>query len=152
MSAYSYTSKGGKEKIAKILNALQTPMTRCELEKHFFISLESAKLYLKHLRDIKDVYISGWRRELEGETRGLRPIYSAGKGRNKPMPKEKIFKKPKPIIKKQKPSIPKSTQYYQKLKQDPERYFLYLKKKSHSRKMAKFIPQRDPLVSFLFPL
>lgn len=117
---YSFSSKASRQKIEKILTILsQKSLSRKEISEQIHVNYRHTKNYIDHLINTKQIYISLWKFETQGELTRNWPYYKAGNKSSKPKPDALTISE-------------KCKRYRQKLKKDDDR-----KEKLNLKRRAK---------------
>lgn len=87
LNRYSFTTLAAKQRIQRILEALsKKSMCHNEIEKIAFVNHSHTRIYIKHLVQTNQIYISKWVLEKQGNRTMYWPYYSAGNKKSKPKP------------------------------------------------------------------
>lgn len=125
-------------KIDRILELIaETPLTRLEIMTKLYISQRHAMTLLSYLHDEKKIHIAKWSHEgINGKKAHLRPMYKAGSKKDVPKPAALTINQ-----------INKRS--YARLKQDPEKYAIYLRDQNQRQKDKNFVPRMDIAASWI---
>lgn len=124
---YSFSTQSAKRKIEKILaETSKTPLSRNQIEELAHITHSYARVYIRHLLETKQIYISKWKLETQGNRTMHWPYYSAGDKKSKPKPARLT-------------SAQKCKRYREKIKKDDDRK----EKLNAKRKAKRIIPKPD---------
>lgn len=139
MPTQSFKFKSSLDKLDRLVGALSTPMTRHEIQLAMHMGKRTVNTYIAKLMEEgnKRVYIKDWKREQEGQKTHLRPVYAAGKKRDK--------KKPAPLT-----NAEINRRQYARIKANPEKYAIHLMKERHRMSMRNFKPRPDIAAAWLF--
>lgn len=87
LDRYSFRTLAAKQRIERILEATsKKALCRNEIEKIAFVNHSHTRVYIKHLLDTKQIYVSKWKLETQGKRTMFWPYYSAGNRKSKPKP------------------------------------------------------------------
>lgn len=87
LNRYSFTTLAAKQRIQRILEALsKKSMCHNEIEKIAFVNHSHTRIYIKHLVQTNQIYISKWVLEKQGNRTMYWPYYSTGNKKSKPKP------------------------------------------------------------------
>lgn len=109
----TFTKPAAKERIDRMLVSCRHGRTSAELQVIFCIDRRTVGNYIRYLREIGKLHVSGWTRESMGNRFYPVPIFKTGVGEDAP--------KPEPITKRE-----VRVRAWAKLKSEPERHKKYL--------------------------
>lgn len=88
LERYSFSTQASRQKIDKILQLISsTQLCRRQISEQIHVNLRHTKNYIDYLLANKQIYISEWKFELQGERLMNWPYYRAGDKKSKPKPK-----------------------------------------------------------------
>lgn len=122
LNKYSFSTQAAKLKIEKIIRLLsEKELSRRDLSEQVHLAYRHTKTYIDYLLLTKQIYISVWKLEAQGERTMSWPYYRAGDKKSKPKPDILTVAE-------------KCKRYRKKLKKDDDR-----KEKANLRRRAKRI-------------
>lgn len=124
MTKETYKDKRSELRIQRIIKALTgRQLTRAELETELHMAKVTAVRYLAHLMAETDrrIYLCKW---LTGETGTIKPVYTAGNGKDAKRPRKKS-------------DYRRSRDYFLRSKRDPDKHEQYLKKRRAATLLKK---------------
>lgn len=114
-----------------------TPMTRLEIETKLHISRRHAMTILSVLHESNRIYIAKWSHEsIDGKKAHLRPMWRSGKKKDVPRPAALTNQQI-------------NQRSYARLRQDPEKYAIYLRDQNQRHKDKNFVPRMDVAASWI---
>jgi hypothetical protein len=88
ISRYSFSTVAAKQKIEKILAATsEKALSRNQIKELIHVTHSYCNVYIRFLMNTKQIYISTWKLETQGERTMQWPYYKAGNQKSKAKPK-----------------------------------------------------------------
>jgi len=133
MAKMQFNTPQSQAKLQKVLQILQTPMSRNGLEKELYACKDTCNMYLKHLKGQGLIYVQRW----EVDDYGHRlAVYAAGNFPDKPRPKAIPIKE-------------LNRRQWKKIERNPKLKAQYAEVRNRNQRLKNIKPFADPMLQWM---